>query len=520
MHHCTGGGGVLLSAICLALAGCLAPAETSSEVPSAAASAPAQMPQKRGQSPSPMLGATAHAGTQPEIEPSPETAKPLPDKALAPEASSEASTPVERVAAPEPAEEELEPDAFSLGEEAMALEDFRRAAEQFEAAVLADPLRERAHYNLAVSREKLGDLEGALRAYEKLEEVASNSRWRELASARRTALKRQIGRNLLYRADCLLDLGQWRMAIDPLGRAVDLRLPPSLDQRARTQYYSAVARLIAERVLAELHGMGAMRLGLAEFRVASEDFLPDTSAFQELLQETLIAQAGFAIEIRRFSAEGVPVTIGAGGDIYEEPFDPEAPVLTGVFGDPISVRLMTRLPPRDVMEVSLPRKGAVPPLGTNPAWNVLPQPPETRNDFDIEVWVDLDETEEKDVAEVKLRCSRDSLAAVYRLFSDGTMDRAFPSDAEGMKFVRGGQTIDLVPAGGNSESLSHKEVEGYWAVASMSAIPLKIDGVVEADGARRIREHLLRLPRDRWTASVYKLRPALRSAGDYSTATD
>ena len=475
-------------------------------VPSEAQASPAVSPPAAG---APELTAVAAPGAA-EAPTAVPPGKALPDKPADTAHVGAAPVPGERTAEPggqgasTPKTPERSGDLFATGERALAAEDFPRAAQFFERAIAKDPGAEQAYYKLALCRESLGDREGALAVYDRLAKMSGKSRWERLARSRSEALKRGHGRDLLYRAACLGVVGQWRLALEPLGRAVGLSLPPALDQRARLRYYQAVAHIVADSVVGEAAALEAQGLAIADLAVASPEFEAEARYLGRLIRAAVSARAAFPMGVTRptepLGGELEAEALGDAGDGYE-------PVLAGAFGHQIALRLMARAPTRALLAISFARQGAVPPVPSGRLWQALPESPPEQEGFDIEVWADKETASTEGRVPVAVRPSRDSFVAVYKVSGAEKIEQVFPSDGSAMAFVRSGETLRVVPwPAKGSPDMGPVGVVGFWAVATTTEVRVQIDGLPGIEAARRIRERVLRLPADRWRASSFGIR--------------
>jgi len=402
-----------------------------------------------------------------------------------------------------------------LGEEALQLQDYSRAAELFERVIAADPTRERAHYNLALCREAMGEREGAIRAYDRLAQISDKPRWQRLARSRMEALKRKLGEAMLYRAECLADVHQWRLAMDTLGRMVDSQMPPMLDQKARGRYYQAMAGLIVESVASETASLDSTHVVMGDFKAITPEYEAEARDFRRIVRNALIEHPAVSLSQR---SQGEGSDGDTGSDEWVAPSEswgyPYEPSLFCTFGPEISVRFIARAPARVLFHYTLARKGAVPPTPADGAWDLLPVSEPGRSQLEIDVWAERETATAGRLIRVECRPSRDSFVAVYRLGADGRFEQALPSGSGGMRFVRGGEVVSVSAPDHEGLAVDRPGVEGFWAVASSAELPLRNEGAAAAVAARRMRELLTRLPSDRWAAAAYKVRVRRAAEGE------
>ena len=444
-------------------------------------------PRPSGSAPS--LGAVLPAG---------DGSAPVKDTEDVPQAPAASRAPTES----EPSELEEPQSEFERGCQAMDCGDFATAAGFFVQVVSMDPSREMAYYNLAVCHETLGDRQAALRTYERLGVVTKKARWLDLAKSRGDALRRQLGHDLLYRARCLAEVNQWQVALEALGRAADLGLPPALDQRARSEYYRVAAAVVAERLAGEIAVLEAGALVLGEFAAESPDLSAEARDFRAAVFDAVAQRLPFPIEDRAGPDDLADAGPDANGPDEAEGYEPR---LTALVGRRISLRLVTRMPPRTLATLAFDRKGAVPPAPTRREWHVLPVSALGDGEMDVEVWADTESVAPRAQMLVRARPSQDSFVAVFRVRTDGRIRRVFPTGPDSMAFIRGGQTVEVRAYAGRSAPDGSAST-GFWAVAAAREMPLRIDGLDGLDAAQRLRDALVRMPEARWVASTFRVR--------------
>lgn len=399
--------------------------------------------------------------------------------------------------------DEFEP--LDMGEIALSQQDYEAAAEWFEKAIAADPTRSLAYYHLAVSREALRDYAGAIDAYKGLLETARQISWRELARSRLDALGRSYGRDLLFRTALFVDAGARENALNTLARAIDLDLPPALDQRARREYY----RLQAEGRARDIADISAME---GRFGIEATDFVPASPAFQfpsqdfsRLIEASLAGTNGLYViplnvsrPLRRVLAT-LPPHAWAGGGVEML----EGPVVVGSFGETVLTRLVAPYL-RDVLyESAFDTVGGPPPFLRHGPWRNLPDTWRERRDLDPEVWADAETFDPGASLGARFRPSGDCFAAVFHLDEDGGVARLSPKERGSWPFVQAGETVRFElerPADTAST------VAAVWAIAGRSQLDLPRQALT-AESLLAWAEQNFRGAEDGlWAASVYVFR--------------
>lgn len=353
------------------------------------------------------------------------------------------------------------------GERALAQQDYEAAAAWFEEAIEKDPSRSVAYYQLAVCREALRDIPAAIEAYKALLETAEQISWRELARSRLEALRRSHGRDLLFRSAIFAETGAVRSALDVLRRAVDMELPPALDQRARREYFRLHAEAKARDILDICMAEGRLDIAVADAIPASPEFAFQARDFSRLLESSLAGTRSLTViplnlstSLRAILAT-LPTYAWAGGGIEEL----DGPVVVGRFGATALTRLVD---PQlaDVLYESMFTPAAVPPPFMRDAlWTRLPETWRERRRLDPEVWAESETIGPTDGMWARFRPSEDCFAAVYQLGENGDLAKLAPKETGQWPFVQGGEAIrlELRPSARRSPKLA-----ALWAVAGQS----------------------------------------------------
>ena len=400
-------------------------------------------------------------------------------------------------------------DPLKLGKDAMAAQDFRSALDWFEQAVRAKGKTPQAYYQLAVCRTELGDLPGAIEAYELLGAETDRPLWRRLAESRTENLKRSLGYDLLFRAERMKEAGNWPVAGASLQKAVALRLSPALDQRARDRYYQVQAERIAEAIVRAVARWGGVRLDVAPFRSPKRALCPEAADFHDLVLAAIRTRKSVRLKAASEpDKQDVEAALGdpKAWDAGDGP--PEGdPLLVGTVGDEARVRLVSREPVRVLFEDTFDRLGAIPPGAAAEMWRELPESSEPHRGFDIEVWSSAESLSARPQASGFFRVSRDSFVNVFQVFDDGSMVRVFPGAEDGAGFVRGARVVRMKWRGpATSRKASSAEPRGFWAIATLVEPRIDIEGLDPADAARSIRYAVERLPEGSWVSSYYRFR--------------